>query len=114
MADVSLDDLIKQDREKHKANRSNTVQALLCRKHSKRKSFTNKEIKMSLSKTRANLTSSPTSLTLKINTTTNQSFRAKNFNMLRTLRGQKNSNKINQGKNLKVKRQSKKISSSEH
>ena len=113
MADVSLDDLIKQDREKHKAQRTNTVHALLSRKPSKRKSFTNKEIRMSLSQTLTNLTSSPTSLTSKISTTTNPNFRAKNFNMLRTLKGPTNSNKISQEKNLKMKRLSRKISSSE-
>jgi len=112
MADVSLDDLIKQDREKHKAQRSNTVKALLCRKTSKRKSFTNKEIKMRPSRTLNNLNNNPTSLTSKINTTTSQSFRAKNFNTPRP-KDQKNSNKISQEKSLKVKRQNRKINSSE-
>ena len=32
MADVSLDDLIKQDREKNKSQRSNNVLAILSRK----------------------------------------------------------------------------------
>lgn len=113
MADVSLDDLIKQDKDKNKAQRSTNVFAILSRKPSKRKSYTNKEIKMNLNKAATDHNNSPTNPTSKINNTTNLSFRAENSNKLRTLRDQPNSNRINLEKSLKEKTQNRKINCSE-
>lgn len=112
MADLSLDDLIKQDREKNKTQRTN-VHTLLCRKPSKRKSSTNKDNPVIQNRTPINLAHNPTSLTSKTNKITSRSFKAKNSLKLRTPKGQKNSNRINQEKSLKDKVQNRKKSCSE-
>lgn len=99
MADVSLDDLIKKDKEKNKAQRSNNVLAILSRKPSKRNPFTNRDTRVNQSKApNIQINNSLISLTSKINTTTDKSSKGKNSNALRTLKDQKNSNKTDQEK----------------
>lgn len=114
MADVSLDDLIKQDKDKQKAIRTN-VHSPTSRKPLKRKSSINKEISPTLDRTPTSpLNNSPTSLTSKIDqTTTNPSFRAKRTSNLKTPKDHRNSNNTNQGMRPKWKKQSRKINFSE-
>ena len=112
MADVSLDDLIKQDKDKQKAQRSNVL-TLLCRRTLKRNPSTNKDHTMTPNKTQIKLSTSQTSLTSKINHLINRGFKAKNSKNPTTLKGQKNSNRTTQEKSLKEKRQSRKKNYSE-
>jgi len=68
---------------------------------------------MTPNKTQINLTISQTNLTSKTNHIINRGFKAKDSNNPKTLKSQKNSNRINQEKNLKEKTKIRKKSCSE-